>query len=507
MATLIWARMTGKTTGPISDKLLDNMNAMPRSLGGLLSYSYVGLMTNILPQIISSWQKYGYYENIHYWIGKKPPEKLKIPNSYYNIKDYTHLITRYDGSQIALMSADRALYNGKNIDYLVADELRLQGEEKVREIELTVRGNAEYFGHLACHGSRLYTTDMPRGADQQWVLRARYEMDSEVIEGILLVQAKIAELKWQIEKSKSNDRINMLYAKIADYETYLNKLRMGTTYFSVASALDNIHSVGFQAIKNLKKILSDKDFQISILNKELVDLENGFYGLLNENHFYDAPNFHNIDKAGSGLYTGEAQRDCSWDSDVNPHKPLDVACDYGARINCLVVGQRRNKKDYNILKDMFVSGQDRIGDLANKFAHYYKYHSNKIINYYYDHTAIGGNNMVAGNAANTFATTLRKHGWIVNEHYIGQATTHNYRYHLWQDTFAGKKPNFFPLFNRTNCSDLKTAMENANKLYKGTKEIAKDKSSEKPSSKTLAQHSTHLTEALDMLRVGKEKEL
>ncbi len=266
---------------------------------------------------------------------------------------------------------------------------------------------------------------------------------------------------------------------------------------SFASTLDNIHALGFQAIKNFKRNLSDTEFIISVLNQQINQIENGFYALLDEeNHGYNAVNYEHLDEI-EDLHNLEIDRNCLWDSDVNLSMPLDVSADFNNAINCLVIGQRNNYK-WRFLNSLYVLRPELLKDCAYKFVEYYKFHKTKEVNFIHDNTAIAKNASTDISFADEWITILEANGWYVRREYVGQASSHTSRYYAWSIVLEGTNkalPKFE--FNKTNCHQWKRSCEGA-----GIKQIGdtfkKDKSNEQDSN-TDPQDATHLSEAGDGL--------
>ncbi|SDK35104.1 hypothetical protein SAMN05421823_102528 [Catalinimonas alkaloidigena] len=507
----IWGRGTGKSEGPISLFSHDNVHRMPRGNGVFLGKTYEQLLTRTLPPVIKGWEKLGYREEVHFWVRKFPARKLKIKRAYVAPVDATHYITWYNGSGIYLGSLDRpGTLNGLSVDWLAADEARFLNRERLETDVLPIlRGNAEHFGKLSCHGSILFTTDRPRDAKSAWLNEYARLMDPELIETILAVQVKLLRLKEELLTAKANNQVKAQerLSRLMDrYLADLNELRTGAVYFSTASTLDNVHALGLNAIKNLKRVLSDLVYRASVLNHEVNKIDDGFYGLLDEEvHGYDAPNYDFID--GLQLnFREEVKKDCRWDTDLNPLQPLDFAADYNAAINSMVIGQRqvgpvRNK--YRFLNALYVKHPHRLKDLAQEFIRYYRYHPTKEVNYYYDHTAVGTNASSDISYADEWVSILQAAGWQVNRHYIGQASSHHSRYLLWQLGFSGDPRVDEFSYNRGNCHQWQVSCENA-PVKQTNGSFGKDKGSEKdPSVKP--EDATHFSEAGDNLWWGTQR--
>jgi hypothetical protein len=501
---LIWGRATGKTVGPGALFSHRNITTMPRSVGGFVNVSYEKLLTVLVPGIVEGWEKLGYQRDLHFFVRKFPPKAWKWKVAYKQPLKPDHYISWYNGSGVALISLDRpGTYNGASIDWLYGDEARFLDKERLDQVLLTIRGNKQHFDGLSNHHSILFTTDMPQGRKSKWLLDFRDEMDTETVELILSIQAKIIELNHILLEKKNNRGINKIKQKIERFEQYINELRKDLVYFSTASTFDNIHALGLGPIKNFKRVLSDLDFQMSVLNKEINQIENGFYALYDEEeHGYTASNYEHIDNLDLS-YTSADLRDCNWDNDLLLYEPLDIACDYNAAINWVVIGQDYDK-DYRVINSMYVKHPYRIKDLVKEFCRYYAPKPVKEVNYYYDHTAIPENAKDDVSFADEWCNELESYGWKVNRIYIGQAPSHRSRYTLWQESFNGSNPalpNFKVNTNRNN--QLIISLQGAG-LKQGATGFEKDKSSEKDKA-IRPEDATHGSEALDTLWYGTQR--
>lgn len=81
-AVFVWGRRTGKTTGPVTNRIRRCLTKMPQSVGAVVADTFQRLLTKELPQIISSLSRQGYYRDVHYVIGHAPPKKWDWPKSF-----------------------------------------------------------------------------------------------------------------------------------------------------------------------------------------------------------------------------------------------------------------------------------------------------------------------------------------------------------------------------------------------------------------------------------------
>lgn len=501
---LIWGRGTGKSEGALSMFTLQNVLAMPRGQGGIIGTTYEQLLTRTLPPLIAGWEKMGYELNKHYFIRGFAPEKYKWPRAYRAPIKGDHYIHWYNGAGMYLVSQDRSgTSNGLSLDYAVGDEAKLLNRTRLeQEFLLTIRGNAHHFGHLSNHGSVMFASDMPTHSGAKWLLDYEEKMDRDTIGAIIGVQMKLEELR-QLLANCNEVQKKKLTKDMNKYQGYLNELRKGTVYFSMASTLDNIQALGIAPLKLFREMLSDLDFQTSVLNRKIMQVKDGFYGLLDpDKHGYYNSNYAFIESIEHD-FVNIPERDCRWDGDLMPDKPLCMASDYNAKINSLVIGQQLdNQKDFRFLNTMYVKHPFRLKDLVAKFCEYYRHHPHKRIRYFYDHTALQGNNAATQKTfLEEYVEELNKAGWMVEKVYIGQAPGHNSRYMFWQNTLAGDNERIMRFsYNRQNCEHMEISMQQA-KLKMNKNGYEKDKKPELDDN-TPPEQATHISDAADTLWWG-----
>jgi hypothetical protein len=508
----VWGRATGKTQGPIAERSIKAANAMPRGATGIVGTTYMQLLDRTLPPLLKSWERFGYYEGIHYWFRRFPGKYQNVPTAIYPALQPEHCITWWNGHVFHFISQDRpGLANGKNLDAIIADEVRFMNHKRyMDDIAPTNRGNREYFGHLAEHHMITMYTDMPTSADGKWIFEKEQQMDKNRVQQVANIQLAYNKLKLESKHpSTTKPRAAWLHRKMADYAYVLNELRKGLVYYSEASSLDNIQILGEEQIKQWRREMMWPVFQASILNQRLIHIENGFYGLLDEErHTYNDVNYNYIDSLGLYLPKGTID-DCRKDNDLIQGMPLDIAMDHNASINSLVIGHdgpdphHEGQQCAKVLKSMYVKGPLRVQDLMENFNKYYTYHSSRHINYYYDHTSLHTDSTRTETIAEIVIGCLEKKGWIVNPLYIGQQPMHETRYRMWGAVFTERDSRFMPVrFNQDNASSVIVSMQRT-AVITGKNGFEKDKRPEK-NSKFPQEEAPHQSDALDTWYIGKK---
>lgn len=500
----VWGRGTGKTQAPICYRSIFGANSMPRGATGIIGATYMQLLDRTLPPLIKSWEKFGYFENKHFWVRKFPPARLNIPAAIYPVLDPKHAIFWFNGHVFHLISQDRpGLANGKNVDAIIADEARyMDHKQYMSDIAQINRGNLEYFGHLPHHHMVTMYTDMPTSSKGKWIFEKESQMDKDLVNKIITMQLAYNETLQRLKEGKGSKEY--LTQKLNNQKLFLDEARKGSVYYSEASSLENIKILGTEQIKQWRREMLWPVFQASILNKRVVHTDNGFYSLFDEHrHTYVSSNDKYIDSLPANLPDG-ITKNSKKDGDLIINKPLDISFDYGSHINCLVVAQDQ-RNFYRILNGLYVKGDKRLNDLIDNFISYYTNHQNKTVNYYYDHTAQVTDTTRVSRVSDEVIKAFNKAGWKVNGINIGQQPRHETRYRLFQNVFAEQDiEKYKPVrINAENCKELIMSIQQAG-VIQGKTGFEKDKRPEKNSS-FAQEEATHFTDAFDTLYIGKFK--
>lgn len=452
---LRWARGTGKTAfrGYRWNKIVSQM---PRSTGLLIGPTYKDILTRIVPSLIKGLEMFGLYENLHFFVGRRPPVSWRKywGSAYERPDDYRRYITFFNGTGIHLISHD--LPNdgkGLNADWADGDEAALLDPMKLQEnTDATLRGTSRTFSNSIFYGSRFYTTSMPLTPEGQW------------------------------------------------FNGYKDKaLREPKRYnFIDATSMANKHNLRPGYLEEAKEsALYQWVYDAEYLNIEPSFTKDGFYTLLDKDiHCRNAFDY------GHYQHTGQSS-DCRGDSDLVKGQPLILGVDWGAAINCLTVNQHlQSLNEYRTLKSLYALGADKKiqDDLFDDFNNYYQYHqpTNNTIYLWYDNT---GNNKT-GNTRRTRAqqaqARLMTQGWKVILMTVGGSNPFHDRKHLLWTHILKEKDFNLPKYrmNYSNCKDLYLSMLMAKTKPGRNGETLKDKSSEK-SSKIARQHATDLSDAND----------
>ena len=514
---IVAGRRTGKTDSIAAPFVLRNMQRMPGSTGGIVVPTFKHGLTNTLPGLLAAWKRWGFINGIHYVVGRKPPKSFARPITEPH--DYEHVISFYNGSIAIIISQDRpGSSNSLTLSWLLVDEAKFIDYDKLKDETLPANGGIKsHFGHHSFNHSIMILSDMPQTKRGSWFLHYREKMDADLIAAI---EATVYEI-WRIKS-----RIRALRAKgeaVPDYlknhlrrlDRSLNQMRSVAVYYKEYSSIENLQLLGENYIKQMKRDLTPLTFQTSILCQRIGIAKDGFYSSMKERHKYNASDFESLDAAfkslcddkvmdGDNLITHNLIT-CKADADVNTYAPLCIGMDYNANINWLVVGQPSGKR-LNIVKSFYVKFERKLPELVADFCAYYATHQNKTVVFYYDSTALGGNYAVNDQDFRwVIMHEFERHGWRVEDVYLGNPMRHDEKYLLINQGFAGKQ-RLMPFFNRQNNDDLILAIQAAG-VSRGRLGFRKDKAGEKlaETEEDLLQHRTDGTDAFDTLYIGCEK--
>ena len=485
-AVFVWGRRTGKTTGPVTNRIRRCLTKMPQSVGAVVADTFQRLLTKELPQIISSLSRQGYYRDVHYVIGHAPPKKWDWPKSFLMPLKYDYYFWFKNGAGFNLISQDReGTSNGLDIDWISGVEAKFLDREKLmEELIPTLSGNPMTrvrYHELPEFRSTTFSTDMPTTKKSAWIFDYENEEDAEGVNLILSIMKEIHECN-------DPNTIRRLHA-LAD------NVRCNTVHFSTASTLENIEVVGEDYIREQRRKLTRFVFETAILNLRKKKAELGFYPDLNEEwHLYSSFNYSFLDKAGYD-FESLKELDCRQDNDLQHNEPIEIAMDYGGTFNCLLAAQIVGN-ELKVLKNFYVKHPGKPKDVVAEFCKYYRFHGDQTVIYHYDHTAVSSIYPFRDEVVDAFSSA----GWNCDPHYIGQAPNHEEKYNLISDVLREQLDQYPRIrINRHNCEELVKSLEGAPQKQ-GYKQIEKDKSSEKKSDEEYPQEeATHLSDAFDTL--------
>lgn len=493
---IIGSRGVGKSLGIDAPRLLRNVHAMPGSTGAFLSPSYAKLLQNTLPAVAAALDQMGFKRDIHYVIRRNPLKGYAKP--LFPPFDYSHVMSWYNGTIVHLLSFDRAMSaNSMNLDWVLGFEARYLDFDKVKsEVFPAIRGQIDIFGKCPWHHGSVFTTDMPMDRKGSWIFDKEKDMDPDLIDYIKRLYAQYSSFKYADKQTKYTRR------KQRELLKELNYFRSKATYYAEYSAFDNIEILGEQYIADQRRNLPDLIFNVSILNKRLRKVENGFYSRLNRDiHCYEAYDNEYLDSLNYDL-DRTRKIDSRSDADLSDDQPLTVSLDYNAAINNLIVGQLLDRR-HKTVNAFFVKTPKKLADVVHAFCDYYVYRSNRHVTYYYDSTAIWETAQSGLGYAQEVIDILKRNDWIVEEVYLGSPMRQDKKHLMIDNAMKGDNRYPFPEFNIGRCEFLVIAMEQTETSITA-KGFGKNKNPEKKPDSPLEpdEYKTHATDAWDTNYIG-----
>lgn len=480
-------------------KILQWMQSMPKSTGGIVAANAKRARTNTLPSMLQHWEKWGFRRGIHYVIGTRPPKALQWPEPLIRPEDWENVISFYNGSIAIIISQDRpGTSNSLSLDWLDIDEAKFIDYEQLKDETFPAnRGQQNFFGHVPGHHGMLITSDMPVTKKGGWFLRYRDKMDAEIIE---VIQGLVHE-RWRINQLHPENNPDLRHT-LVEIEAELAELRRRALFYKHYSSLYNLQVLGEEFILRQKRDLPALTFLTSIMCQDIGIKKDGFYGSMLPKHKYSSTDFHYLD-ALEYDFSRLSTPDCRMDGDLITTAPLCIAFDFNANINWLVVGQPdEDRARLNTVKSFWVKYERKLEALCRDFDAYYKHFPTRSVIFYYDHTAIGNNYAVNNQDYQWVVThTLRTLGWTVRPVYIGKAWNHMDKHLLINRGFSGRA-RLMPYFNEQNNEDLLISIQTAG-VYNGKKDKRGEKLAE--TTEDRLENRTDGSDAWDTLYIGCEK--
>jgi hypothetical protein len=457
--TLIWARGVGKTTF-IADYMVLLVDHLPRGVVNIIVPSYKKFKKEMLPSLRKGLEMLGYYEGVHYFIGRRPPKNWNWDTPYMMPDDFTNIIYWYNGTIFQLVSQDiegsgRAL----SVDAEIIDEAALLNKAKLEATSTaTMRGsNVDEFRDSPLFGASIKLSSMPVTQAGMWLL------DDER-QGIL-----------------------------NPMEFYYSEFNVGVNLFNLRPGY----------VRDAEKTAIFRWlFEAEYLNKRPQLVLGAFYSLLSEaKHGYMPIKGNYIE-----------HEDCRYDygeDDLWEGLPLILGVDWGARINYMVVNQMREERDgvyLRALNEFWALGEEGEiqADMVKKFAEYYKVYNTKRIILFCDRQGNNETGITVETRVDMFINQLALLGWSVELGSFGGANPFlTYRRFLWENVLSEKDDNLLKFrVNLLNCRNLLISMQNAPTKTNRQKKITKDKRSENPNSGIHPTQATDPSDAEDHVLFG-----
>lgn len=506
----VGGRGVAKSTVIIARRSLRCVRLMPGAPIAIVADTYTNLVDNIMPAVQNGWRLQGLIEGVHYIKGKRPPEQW-VHRCSVIVDDYRHVYSFWNGSVIRLGSLDRAsLLAGQSVAHLIFDEAKYASDDRAARVMPILRGDAITYGHCYLYGGVTITTDMPdvTAGEYDWFFRYAAEMDAERIVKTVQAAGELNRLKIKLTKltqvSKPDvTKIGRIEKRIAYYESGLNKLRKGQTFFMNISSFANIDILTMDYARRLYNGALDlPEFLKSVLGMRP--------GVRKDARFYVL--FGDIHKYTDGTVSGEAAYNSAELRYLDPSSPLDAGMDFGNMMS-MVIGQRDGRY-YRVHKNLYTLPPEYIPHLGAAFVEFFRPHTCKVLNLFYDRAGNNGQRQGIDYArqikdAIEYDENGRRTGWTVNLMSRGQAIIEqDAEYHFMYSLMSASN-KALPLLkvDAVNCPELVSSVEGTKTIIKYKKDrkvVLKDKRSEKLDIKKLPRLSTNMSDAFKYLMMRKK---
>jgi hypothetical protein len=483
---ILWGRGTGKTVGPLAWFLADRAEKMPGHTGGIFGKSFEDLEKKIMPKLVKGLADLGYQDGVDYVYDKKPPAHFGKPIT--PAVTYKQHLFWHNGTVFALVSLfQKGSANAYDFQSGIFDEIKLMSPIQLEdEIFPTFRGSElhkERFGHMCEYLSQIFATDkMEDPLLIEWILKKREQVEPDRVEQILSLQDLLNEeyIKYYSATDKQKPPIEK---SIAELEFYLNRYRKNAVYVSEASALDNIHVLGEDWLRNKERNMSKYVFDVAILNKDPEAVTEGFYPDLDKDvHEYEM------------------------DNDYDPNQPLIISSDYQHSVSPIPIAQLsvlpgNKKKTLNFIDEVFTLSPEGLEAAVSKFCERYKDHKKKVVYYTTDMNACAQRQ--SAESFNVIVKNiLKEYKWTVHEVYTGAPTRHFWRYTRMKFFLGNAVGTPYEIrFNSKKCPFLLFALKNAKTKTNSKGETEKEKKYENTNRYPEANQAqtTHFTDAYDTM--------
>ncbi|MGY0037643.1 hypothetical protein [Pedobacter sp. NJ-S-72] len=296
----IIGRGGGKTHGIIAPVAIRNVKGMPRGSTAFVGPTYMKIKGDLIPSLVKALEKLGFYEEIDFWIGKSIPKSIKHIKPYENASEPMYSVFWRNGHVFRLIGLDRKdSGNAQSNDFIINDESKFTNIDQFNSrIVPTNRGNEDTdFAKLHYHHGYLFCTDMPTNPESAWIFEYEKLMDPQQVDLIVTYDFKrtglIKDMRELFAKDQLTAALDQRFRKeIKRLDNILFELRREAVYFVEGSTLDNIDVVTEKFIRQMKRVLTPKQFNSSILNLRETGADFAFYGNFNATiHTYDDINY------------------------------------------------------------------------------------------------------------------------------------------------------------------------------------------------------------------------
>lgn len=510
---LVLGRGTGKTTDILANRLKDICYEMPGCFIALTSDTYMNAMKNVVPSILEGWERSGWVEDVHFVVGKRPPEHFR--KSYKPVHNWKHTITAVTGTHIKIVSQDRPSTGaGDSYQHVGGDEVKFQSEKKLNKLTPALRGG-DYvkFSKSPYYRGRTFTTDMPNinHREHDWILRMKKNMNVDQIKKLLQAAIILNEIRTEkliAEENGEKLNVSKLEKQEKKWASRVNKMRIESTFYFEGSSYLNADILTEGFFQDIFDTMLFGDVKTSVLTiKPTLEKGQQFYPNITSKNFYsDSYNYKRVDSQSmtrSGFEVNSTHlKHCL----IN--EPLEIGLDTGNMCS-LPVGQLQGQY-YRVFKFLYSLAPDYLPELGERFRTFFADHQCKQLFAYHDRGA-NAYKSVGEDHASKFKRAIEQDkdgnptGWVCTLMNRDQATiSQQVEYELMLEMPIGGYGLPKLMICKNECKPLKSSIEKAQIIVKtdaktGQKTIHKNKTSEKMALERLVMESTNPSDGLKYL--------
>lgn len=426
-------RGAGKSTEMLAPRLVRVAYAMPRSILLLVGPTYVFLLENIMPMLIT-YLNTVYVRGMHFEYGKQPPKHFRRP--YTGVHKWNHTISFAWGTVVQLVSVDRPESAiGKSGAHIFIDEwLRIKEDVFRERILPTLRGDRHIFGKCCYFAGISGFSSTPNFEnDHDWWLEFEGEMDRELIKEIQYAAYRVLSAEGKMELTTSELKKTKYSTFIKKWSARLNEKRKGQWYYQKGSSFSNLRILGLDYMKQqLSGNRGNFDkFKLSILGIRPFRVKNMFFGNFSKKNIYiDSYKNTNLDIVTVGGKVKMGSRNLVH---CDPNKPILAGWDPGYFMS--IVFAQEKKREIRIFKNMHVIHPDQHGALAKKIDKYFEFHKKKELILHYDRAGNQKRQAFKKNPkgetdAQILKTELEDMGWTVQLMSMGKRTIYYWEHYV-----------------------------------------------------------------------------
>lgn len=427
---------------------------MPRATGVLTGNTYMQMLSRTLPSTKEGLEKFGFFENIDYVVGKSGGKGFELP--FQSPSSWRNAIHFRNGHVLLMVPLDMPdAGRGINSYYVVGDEAALLDHERLfLNVQTTNRSVKSEFKYSTLLNAEIFASSTPLTRKGRWFI----EMEKEAL-------------------------------KYPDEYSFLR-----------ANAFSNYKNLSPDWFKRMeRKSPSKLHYDAEILNIRPPNVLNGFYPKLNVTTHYYGNTYDLIYLSDIGSNYTKKHYTSKQDTDVVRSTPLQLNLDFGKNINSITVSQYLESiRELRFLKEFFNKDPKDMLDLLPEFVRYYQDHEEKTVHLYHDVSGYSKEKNTKETQIEKVEKYLRKNGWkVINKTPRSNNPSHELKYWLINYLLAERDPRLPKIrINSDNCPNLCISLENAETEVKAANEYKKDKSSETLSSVPQEQ-ATHLSDTFD----------